>query len=556
MLKRLVVTNFAIIENVDITFKDGLTILTGETGAGKSLIIDSLGLLLGDRAQLELIRSGFDKAEIIGYFSSDNIHLKALLASLGVGVIGEEIIVKRTISSNKSTIKINDVTITLNDLKKVAKYLADIHMQFDVQKILNPDNYLEIIDGFKYELTREYLDKYHLSLDEYKKARSNYQELFRKAKEIQEKQDIYEYNLQEINSLDLKEGEDIRLKEAINHLKNYDVIHSLLGEINYLAEGDILDKLYEIKKRTDKLSSYQEEYQKISTNLENYYYEIESLLDDLKGHYRHDNYDPNELEELENRLSILMNIQNKYHKDIPSLIEYAKELEKLLDLNENQNVYLEEAKKEVQKIYLKAYEDGLELSKIRKEIATHIKKELEQNLSNLALQATFEVKFNDAKVEEDYDGSIFKENGVDDVDFLIETNKGEGLKSLSKTISGGEASRIMLAIKALFIKSQKISTVVFDEIDMGISGEIANKVAQKMYEISLSTQVIAITHLPQVASLSKNHLKISKKVIDGRTYTKVKELTLDEKIYEIALMISGEGVTESQLEYAKEMVLR
>lgn len=556
MLKRLVVTDFAIIENIDIEFKDGLTILSGETGAGKSLIIDSLSLLLGERAQLELIRTGFNKAEITGYFEIDNIYLKSLLSKMGVSMIGSELVVKRTISTSKSTIKVNDVNITLNDLKKITKYLADIHMQFDLQKILNPENYLEIIDGFKQGGIQEYLGRYQEALNSYKESLKRYQELLKKMREIKEKRDIYEYNLKELNSLGLRPNEEEEIKEEINHLKNYDLIHGLLEELNYLSEGNLIDNLYEIKKRVEKLSSYQNEYEEVYKNLDNYYYEIESILEDLKSSYRNDSYDPSRLEELETRLYTLDNIQKKYQKDIPSLIEYTKELEELLSLDENQDYLVAQLKDEMVSNYDKAYQCGKDLSLLRQEIAKLIEKDLDKNLNDLALKSQFKVVFKDVLKEDDYAGFIFKDNGIDEVDFLIETNTGEGLKPLSKVVSGGEASRIMLALKTLFVKSQKIATVVFDEIDTGVSGEIASRVASKILEISLSTQVIAITHLPQVAALSQNHLKISKEVRNGRTFTKVKELNLEEKIYEIAAMISGGKVTDKQLEYAKEMVLR
>ena len=257
-----------------------------------------------------------------------------------------------------------------------------------------------------------------------------------------------------------------------------------------------------------------------------------------------------EIKELKHRLTELIERETqKYGDEI-----YVNQLYKIV-LRYCDEV-LNETKNELIVLYNDTYSAGVELSKLREGLPSSIERELEKNMLDLSLKARFKVELKRCEKEDDLSGSIFKDEGIDNIDFLIETNVGEGLKPLSKTISGGEASRIMLALKALFIKSQKISTVIFDEIDTGISGEIAYKVANKIYEISLSTQVISITHLPQVASLSKNHLKISKSIKDNRTYTSVKELNLDEKIYEIAKMISGDKVTESQLKYAKEMVIR
>lgn len=556
MLERLIVSNFAIIENIDISFKDGLTVLTGETGAGKSLIIDSLSLLLGERAQVEMIRTGFDKAEIIGYFDMNNIHLKALLESMGVPTLDSKIKVQRIISPSKSTIKVNDVVITLGDLKRISKYLADIHMQFDMQKILNPENYLEIVDGFKYDLIKEYQTKYLNELSKFKEKRNEYNDLLKKIKDIEEKKDIYEYHLKELNDYDLSLDEEEKIDNKIDLLKNFDKIYNILEETNSLIHEDFLDKLYDVKSLTDKLSNYQKEYTSTTEKLNDYYYEIESIFDDLKKDFEKLDYDPVELTNLESRKNDLDNLKKKYKMDIPELIKYRDSLIDLLKPGDDYNDLLEEIKKDLETLYNNTYKAGLDLSKIRESIALSIEKELEKNMSDLSLKAKFKVSLNRDDKEKDLSGSIFKDAGIDYIDFLIETNVGEGLKPLSKTVSGGEASRIMLALKALFIKSQKISTVIFDEIDTGISGEIAGKVANKIYEISLSTQVISITHLPQVASLSRNHLKISKSIKGNRTYTNVKELSLDEKIYEIAQMISGDKVTDSQLQYAREMVIR
>lgn len=556
MLERLVVTNFAIIENIDISFKDGLTVLTGETGAGKSLIIDSLSLLLGERAQLEMIRTGFDKAEIIGYFDINNIHLSAILESLNVPIIDSKVKVQRVISQSKSIVKVNDSIITLSDLKRISKYLADIHMQFDMQKILNPDNYLEIIDGFKYNLVKEYQNKYLSSLNKFKEKRQEYSAIIKKINDIKEKKDIYEYHFKELTDYSLSLDEEEKIINKIELLKNYDKVYNLLEETNALIREDFLDKLYEVKDHTERLSEYQKEYTTTSEKLNDYYYEIESIFDDLKKDFERLDYDPIELNNLETRLNDLDNLKKKYKMSIEELIKYRDSLSELLKLDENYDKVLNETKNELIVLYNDTYSAGVELSKLREDIASSIERELEKNMLDLSLKARFKVELKRCEKEDDLSGSIFKDEGIDNIDFLIETNVGEGLKPLSKTISGGEASRIMLALKALFIKSQKISTVIFDEIDTGISGEIAYKVANKIYEISLSTQVISITHLPQVASLSKNHLKIRKSIKDNRTYTSVKELNLDEKIYEIAKMISGDKVTESQLKYAKEMVIR
>ena len=285
------------------------------------------------------------------------------------------------------------------------------------------------------------------------------------------------------------------------------------------------------------------------------YYELEDIYDTLKKKFSHLDYNPNLLDELETRLNEISLVKKKHGKTVEELIEYQKELEVLISSTGDDEILLKEEYDKLFDLFKLTYQFGEDLSKIRRQIAKSVTKEIEQHLSDLALESKFEIRIETSPMPQEVDLSIFLLTGIDEVDFFIETNIGEGLKPLSKVISGGEASRIMLAFKALFIKANRVETVIFDEIDTGISGEIASKVANKIYEISLFSQVITITHLPQVACLSKNHVKISKYSSKGRTYTQIKELSLDEKIYEIALMISEGKVTPSQLEYAKEMVL-
>lgn len=555
MLNKLSIKNFAIIEDISISFKSGLTVLTGETGAGKSLIIDSINLLLGERANSELIRNGEDKAVIIGEFSFNNKRLEATLDKLDIEHFNNELVISRTISNNKSVVKVNNRVISVGELKEISKYLADIHQQFDMVKLLNKENYLEIVDGFRYELINEYKDKYLSSLSSLKNKEKEYLLLKNRIEEIKAKRDIYEYELKELESSNLIIDEEENINSEIELLKNFDKIYELLNESKEIAERDSLSDIYNIKENLEKLSSYQSEYKDIYSKLNDYYYEIEAIYDDIKKKVRHLDYDPNRLNQLEERKLALNSLKKKYNKTIPELIEYQNELKLLLQSNEDLDTSLNEKRKELADLYDQTYEDAKSLTEIRKEISKNIEKELMNNLKDLSLKSIFSIVINTSKKDESLSLDIFTENGIDNIDFYIETNIGEGLKPLAKVVSGGEMSRIMLAIKILFIKSQKIATVIFDEVDTGISGEIANKVANKIKEISLLSQVITITHLPQVASLSNNHIKISKEVINGRTYTSIKELNLDQKIHEIALMISDGKVTEKQLEYAKEMVI-
>ena len=555
MLNRLIVKNFAIIEDINISFHTGLTVLTGETGAGKSLIIDSISLLLGDRANSEMIRNGEEKALITGEFSFNNKRLGALLDSLDIDYVDNQITINRTITGNKNVVKVNNKVITLNELKAISKYLADIHQQFDMVKLLNKENYLEIVDGFKYDLVNDYKNKYLSSLESLKNKEKEYLDLLDKVNEIKEKREEFEYQLKELEAFGLRENEEEEINSEIELLKNFDKIYELLHESKELIEKDSLSDIYEIKENISKLSNYQSEYADIYEKLNDHYYELESIFDDIKHKTNHLDYDPKRLDELEERRSDLKGLLKKYKKDIPELIAYKEELKLLLQSDEDLSISVNEKRRELEDSYNQTYDYANSLSKLRSEISHNIEKELMANLKDLSLESIFSIRINTQEKDKDLSLSIFNENGIDDIDFYIETNIGEGIKPLNKVVSGGEMSRIMLAIKALFIKSQKIETVIFDEIDTGISGEIAKKVALKIKDISLNSQVITITHLPQVASLSNNHIKISKEIIKGRTYTSIKELNIEEKIYEIALMISDGKVTNKQLEYAKEMVI-
>lgn len=553
MLQRLTITNFAIIENIDVSFKEGFTVLTGETGAGKSLVIDSLSLLLGARASSELIRAGEDNATVKGIFILHSPQLDAILSSLNIPTLDGQIVIERVIGKTRSSIKVNNVSVSLNDLNRIAKYLADIHNQFDFEKILNPENYLEIIDGFSYDLTASYKKDYSALLVSYKEKKAAYQSLLDKKAKLDESRDFYEYQLKELKAAALEEGEEEKIASEISLLNNYDKIYSLAQEANAIIHEDFLDRLYELNKIFQKLSDYQAQYKEAHDKLDDSYYQINDILETLKKQLENIDYDPSHLNELQERDADLAALKRKYKKSIPELIAYRDELENSVGSNSDLDGAIKEKKQAMEDAFQACLQKGNELTTIRKKIAKSIEKELESNMKDLLLKADFQVAFLPASPA--IGDAILKENGLDEVDFLIETNVGEGLRSLSKVISGGEASRIMLAFKAVFIKANKISTVIFDEIDTGISGETAQAVAKKIHDISLSSQVIAITHMPQVASLSDHHILIAKEVKGNRTYAHMKELTLDEKIRQVAYLISGGNVTEKQLDYAKEMVL-
>ncbi len=550
MLKRLTITNLAILENVDIVFKNGFTVLMGGTGAGKSLIIDSLSLLLGQRASSELIRQGESKATIRGEFEASSPKLEALLSSLNIPFDGV-LTIERVIGKAKSTIKANGVLISLGDLAKLSPLLANIHSQFDAMKLLNPENYLSLIDSYRPSMIAPYMENYRLALSSYREKQAHYEELEAKKKKLESERDFYEYQYNELKGMGLESGEQERIENEISLLRNYDSIYSLIQDSSSIVHGDALEKLYDLNKNIAKLVSFQSQYQESSKRLDDAYYELEDIFSTLKSLFSSLDYDPARLEELEQRDSELSSLERKYRKSIPELIVYQAELESLLGKGSTFENDLEEAKRDAERAFEEAYEKGNDLSKIREQVASLIEKNMKKSLKDLLLRDEFKIAFAPLKK----DPSSLKEDGIDEVQFLLETNVGEGLKPMEKIISGGETSRIMLAFHSIFLSSNKVGTAIFDEIDTGISGEASKAVANKIYEISLSTQVIAITHAPQVACLSDHALLIEKNVKEGRTSTSIHELGLEEKIDAVANLISNGKITEKQREYAKEMVL-
>ena len=326
MLTRLKVQNFAIIEDIDISFKDGLTVLTGETGAGKSLIIDCIGLLLGERAANEMIRQGEDKAVITGVFDNQTALLKAALEKTNIPEKDGLIEITRTISNSKNVIKVNDTTITLNELKNIMSLIADIHQQFDMVKLFNNENYLAMIDGFNPLLIHQYREKYLSSYCLLREQYTSYQSLVKRIDEFNKHQEEYEYAYHEIAALDLKENEEETIESEISLLENYDKIYALLMESKELMDGDSLSNIYQIKENISKLADYQNEYQDYLSRIDNAYYELEDIFEDIKKRADRLNYDPEHLNSLIERSHAIKSLKKKYEKSFEGLIQYQNEL--------------------------------------------------------------------------------------------------------------------------------------------------------------------------------------------------------------------------------------
>ncbi|MGD9762072.1 MAG: DNA repair protein RecN [Candidatus Izemoplasmatales bacterium] len=557
MLKSLEVKNFAIIDYIKLDFHQGMTVLTGETGAGKSIIVDAISLLLGDRAQKEMISSKAEVAEITGEFLIDSKAIKNILENNGIDD-QEVLIINRIISKdNRNLVKINQQNASLKTLKELAVYLADIHSQFDTSRLINPENYLSLIDDFRRNKIAPIIENYQSLLNAYKNQIKDYQLTVKKKEETLKQLDLYKFQYQELKTLELDVDEYQEKIERINILENIDKINTLLEKSKYyLNEELLLDKIYEIKSDFQTMSKYSSEFENIHERLNNLYYELDDINNLIIDRSENLDFTKSDFESMLERINELEKVQKKYGKSIPELIEYFNFLAKEIETVENYDELIKEKKNLVKLAYGELMIEANNLSVFRKDIALKITKEITETLIELVIKnAQFAIEFENINPKDEFDSTAFKENGLDQVDFLISTNKGEPLKSLAKTASGGEMSRVMLAFKTIFARSQKIPTIIFDEIDTGISGFIAKQIARKIKELSLITQVISITHIPQVVAEGTHHLAVNKTIVDNVTKINVKYLTHEERVFEIAKMVSGDKVTEAAKDIARELLL-
>lgn len=556
MLTNLHIQNFAIIDAIDIDFKKGLTVITGETGAGKSLIIDAISLLIGSRSSSTVVRSDASKAIIEGTFEGLNDEIYQTLNELDIDTFDDTIVLRRDIYANgKSVFRINGVSVSLNDIVKVSLNLVDIHIQNDNLRLFNPKNYLSFIDD---SIIIDLVKDYQKCLNEYLLKLKKYQNLINKKEEITNNIDYLSFQLEELKKANLKVGEVENLEEELKYLNNYEVIYQNLHNIKeIIKDNNIRENLYLILDYLKKLKQLSPNYLETFETIENAYYNLEDLENTVSSDLNHLEFDENRLNEINVRLNDLNRLMRKYHRNIDELISFRDDLAKEIDNVENFDVYLVDLEKEIKILFIDLKNKAIEISNKRKISAANLKEDILITLKDLLLdKVQLEFKFEQNEFNDHFDSSVFTKTGIDNVDILISFNPGEMLKSLSKTASGGEMSRVMLAIKKHLFVNKGLSTVIFDEIDTGVSGLAANGVAKKLSEMSKSMQVFSITHLPIVASFADQHLFVSKDVIDGKTLTKVEELSFDERINVLAEMISPSDETGKAKEVAKSMILK
>lgn len=535
MIDHISIKNFATIESTEIDFKDGLNIITGETGSGKSIVIEAVSLALGSRADSSYVRTGADKAII------------QLSATSG----DEELVLTREISAaGKNLCRINGEIVTLSQLNAMASKLADVHGQYDNQSLLNPDYHIVLLDSYKHDRTDKLKEDTAEKYTSYIKARKELAHLLSVEKENARKLDFYKFEEAEIEKAHLLPGEDESLQERISLLQNSEKIYENINkayQVMYEETPSVMEGLNMSIKSIEEISSCSGKISALSEEFSEIYYRLEDIcrqLGDLRGSIT---FSPEELDEAILRMDLIENLKKKYGSSIEEILEYQEKLQKQLSIAEN----MDEEKRRLMLNLKEAKQQLIEscslLSEKRKAKALELETAIQTELIDL--------NFKDAQVKISMDQlSEPTESGMDKVEIFITTNRGESLKPLAKIVSGGEMSRIMLAFKNIISSYDMIPTLIFDEIDNGISGITASIVGKKLREISKSHQIICITHLPQIAACGDNNYKIYKDSDDTSTFTHVESLSSQQKVEEIARLLGGTSITQSTINTARELI--
>lgn len=557
MLSELSIKNFAIIDNLSIHFQEGLTVLTGETGAGKSIIIDAVNLLSGGRGSVDYIRHGANKAELNGLFNLEEnmIQVINLAKQYDINIEDNMIILERTITDKgKSICRINGKLVTLTILREFGRNLVDIHSQHDTYQLMSSHAHINLLDAFNSDnilkIKKEYDEVYKL-LSQYKQE---YNQLTINEQETAQRLDLYLFQASELKEANLVEDEDSELEKERTQLANFEKIHLALEQTYYSLHGDQkgLEWLNVAETALQEGAEYDSFIKEKKEELTDLYFNIEEISFQIRDYKDQIQFNESRLNEVESRLNEIARLKKKYGSTVNEIIDYYEEVQTKIDKLKNKDLHNEQLELKIEELTNKTIEIGKKLRKARMDTAKKLTKTIHTELKDLYLEnAKFEVEFNELSSDPSQD---INENGIDKINFLLSTNLGEPLKRLDKVASGGELSRIMLILKKIFVKHQNIPTIIFDEIDTGVSGRVAQAIAEKMYDVSISGQTLCITHLPQVAAMSDQHLLIKKEETKKRTTTKISELTLENKINQLSEMMTGTEMTDSAMNHSKELI--
>jgi DNA repair protein RecN (Recombination protein N) len=546
MLTSLSINDFATIESLFIDFQSGLNVLTGETGAGKSIIIDALSLLLGKRSNYDLIRHGKKKASISGQFIVTSDFVKDYLKSYDIDVENELIIERTLYKEGRSNIRLNGVITTISVVKEISSYLVDIHSQHDSTAFLRKKTHEDLLDSYLGDKQLELLAKYktfYRQLRKYQKELAEFQE-----NNNDSLLEIYQFQADEIINANLSQEEEDELnrekKIAENSKKIADSLNTSI--VNLSANNNVLDLLFEVKEELSKLTTFDQRYLEYAEEVSNAYFSLEdvsSSLSSLSG----EDYSEANIDEIESRLYEMQRLKLKYGGSIESVFANLEDLNNKIDAITNKEDKMNELNAMISEYKERCHQLASQLSENRKVISQKLKSEIQSYFKQLFLENS-ELEF---KFGED---NNFNATGMDIVELYVKTNLGDEFKPLSKVVSGGELSRIMLSLKTALIGKYDVSTIVFDEIDTGVSGRVSNSFGDLMKQISSGTQVLTITHLPTVAAKADTHYKVVKYDNDHNTFTDMIVLDEQKRVTELATMVSGDEVTKESIEYAKQLL--
>ena len=550
MLLEISIKNFAIIESISLNFEQGMTVLTGETGAGKSIIIDAMNMMLGARATTEVIRHGAPKAEIEGLFSIEsNRALEEIFDEQGLE-LSDEIIIRREILQNgRSISRVNGQMVNLSVLRTIGQQLVDIHGQHDQEELMRPHRHIQMLDEFGDTSFFELKEAYQMSFDNYRRMRKQVLDIKKNQQEHKARIEMLEFQMTEIEAANLKAGEDVTLNQERDRLLNHKHIADTLTNAYSMLDNEEFSSLANVRSAMNDMESLEEfdpEYREISSSLSESYYvleditkRLESIIDDL-------DFDGNRLMQVESRLDLIHTITRKYGGDVDDVLEYFAKITDEYNLLTGNNLSSEDMEIELKKLEKNLVDLAGQVAQARHKIAQDLEAEIKQELQDLYMEkAQFQVRFSQGK---------FSREGNESVEFYISTNPGEDFKPLVKVASGGELSRLMLAIKSAFSRKEGKTSIVFDEVDTGVSGRVAQAIAQKIHKIGQHGQVLAISHLPQVIAIADYQFFIEKISNEHSTVSTVRLLTVEERIEEVAKMLAGENVTEAALTQARELL--
>lgn len=549
MLTSLSISNYALIKELQTDFSNGLSIITGETGAGKSILLGALGLVMGNRADLNSLKEKDKKCIIEASFSIDAYRLQSFFEKEDLDYESQTIIRREILPSGKSRAFVNDTPITLSVLTSLKEQLIDVHSQHKTVQLSESDYQFQILDALAGN--EAVLIQYAKSLKVYKTLQKEMNVLL--ANQEAAKQE-YAYNshlFQELVEADFKEGEQEQLEENLDKLNNVEVIKTALAESIHIAGDEqmgLQTQLNLMQNSLQKIAGYSNEYEIFSNRVESLKIELDDVVFELEKAHEQVDFNPDEIEGFNDRLQLLYALQKKHMvASISELIIIKDKLDEKVGQVENSTAILEEKQLKISKVHEKLISLSIKLHKSRKTAIPVLTKQLEEVLSKLGMEnATFKIELKTA--------SEFYTNGNDVLSFLFSANKGTQYDELKKVASGGEMSRIMLGVKLILSKYAKLPTIIFDEIDTGVSGEVSNKIADVMHEMSAYMQVITITHLPQIAAKGESHYKVYKEDVEGITTTFLKKLTQEERIVEVAEILGGKDISTSALEHAKELL--